>query len=846
MLERILVVSGINGNELLKSMSLNGQNTIGLRIVSPAELAQMSLLRAGIVIKETLVPTSEERLWMRDVMNKQNPTFKDVRSMTQAIHMLQRLAVGENEEAEIRERLGKGIFKNKNEKLLENYAAYRKLLAERGCVDTTDIIRKALTEGSTWETEFLTLSEMPLDPLSSALVQKLSGGKCREIGVCELYGHTNPLMPTSVRKIRDCYGASAEVDTVLREIYESGKLDACTIAVTDASYAQLLYDQALCYEIPVTFACGVSIQNTAPAKLLVRYYNWRQTGFGQDALSEMLDDPCFDFEKFSSLWKSAGDERKILETVLRNVRLGTDIEENARKLIDLKKSLDEQNNMMDPESHDYEELQKKILCLPFLENIAKELALPSYAFIRKYTRIRQEKTPAKRVLITELDKAAVGMVCRNLELLEKAGVSSEDVYVYIMSLSVADGSSLPGFVHVVTVENAFETMRKNLYVVGLSSLKFPGEPKENHLLLDDDLMRFDNAEMYLADEKVLRRKDTFDRLISLQHALGGAVVFSFAGMNVAELKTENPSSVLLEFDNTIETIGYFDNRLSRDGKVGENYLKPNVQLVSSGKDSEYTAFNSEAAFARSYSPSALEMFFQCPRRFFLQYLCGIQEPDEKDPYEVISRSDRGTLAHMLMERLAESPMSEEDFMDLSEKAFENFMKEHPPVAPTEEEKNNFLAMMKKAYALDAQNKGEIVFKEETLECVHSETGITLKGRPDRVERRGDNEFWVVDYKTKRTIEHKKDDVDTCLQNVLYAYMLSQNGNAVRGTEYWYFEKNRKISCSFDGEIMERLDEKMEIFATALRNGQFPISEDKEKACKYCKYGRICGKPVEEV
>lgn len=60
-MERIITVSGINGTELLRSLAAHGINTLGLRIMSPAELARTALMRSGISCGETFCPVRMRR-----------------------------------------------------------------------------------------------------------------------------------------------------------------------------------------------------------------------------------------------------------------------------------------------------------------------------------------------------------------------------------------------------------------------------------------------------------------------------------------------------------------------------------------------------------------------------------------------------------------------------------------------------------------------------------------------------------------------------------------------------------------------------------------------------------------
>ena len=82
---------------------------------------------------------------------------------------------------------------------------------------------------------------------------------------------------------------------------------------------------------------------------------------------------------------------------------------------------------------------------------------------------------------------------------------------------------------------------------------------------------------------------------------------------------------------------------------------------------------------KAWSPTALDSFFGCPRQFMLKYILGIPEPEDYDPFEIISAMDTGTLAHSLMEALGGESMDAAAFREKSEEYFERFLKEHPPL-----------------------------------------------------------------------------------------------------------------------------------------------------------------------
>ena len=105
---------------------------------------------------------------------------------------------------------------------------------------------------------------------------------------------------------------------------------------------------------------------------------------------------------------------------------------------------------------------------------------------------------------------------------------------------------------------------------------------------------------------------------------------------------------------------------------------------------------------------------------------------------------------------------------------------------------------------------------------------------------------IVDYKTGRQIRHVQDDVDTCLQVLIYAYMMEKQGYSVDGCEYRYLRLNEKVTCCYNDEMKEALNQKLQQFKSAMESGVFPIAdpEDQKEVCRYCQYGKVCGKKTE--
>ena len=146
--------------------------------------------------------------------------------------------------------------------------------------------------------------------------------------------------------------------------------------------------------------------------------------------------------------------------------------------------------------------------------------------------------------------------------------------------------------------------------------------------------------------------------------------------------------------------------------------------------------------------------------------------------------------------------------------------------------------MENAYKSDPHR--EVVLKEEDIHCVHP-TGVKLHGYPDRVEKLEDGSLLIVDFKTGRQISHTEDDIYSCLQIVIYAYLMESKGYKVSGGEYRYIRLNKSVSCKYDEEMKDKLSELLNTFKDMMENGYFPCGLD----CTFCKYDSICGRSSED-
>ncbi len=944
MKERIILAPGSNGTELLESLALHGINCIGVRICKAAELARFALMRSGVAVTEDFISIREEAaLTAQAVAGEKyfgNPSYTDIREIASALRQMRCLAGAGEEGDKLQSILPKGIFTEKNAALLNVYQRYMDILSDRHALDSVSLIRMAIEKSKVLDEEFLTLNEYPLNPLEKALVDHLSGGNYRRSSLRELFGGKAfgicsssaeegegpvPCAPdedglasgvsagdgsvpcvsdkdVSVPEIiyKNCYGAPNEVETILADIYQNRTLDECTVAVTDtAMYSQLFFDYALLHDIPIAFGCGIPIMNSNPARLLSLYYNWSTKGlFGADALTDMLFSDAFDRKKFFAQCPvtEEGFSLSTFYDVLCGLRLTNDRVLNERKVAGFKAAVT-RNSSEDSQDKLKEDgdIRKKLLCIPCLETAAEELSLPVEEFISKYVHIRKGNASYSQSLVMMLDRAAALAVFEELKVIRSSGAAQnvDDIIPNILKRNVCALRSGPGKLYVTGIDSAAASLRKHLYIAGLSASCFPGSPRENYLLLDADLHLFSEGAMpYTADGKILRRRESLLTMVQLASALGSTVCVSYSGLNVSELKRDNPSSLVYELlreqygssadvrelEKYIQKVGYFEPAISPSRLVGDAYTR-GQEILMAGKEADSAVFEvresskGEAAALnlakgepstlrasgegdspriniydkdKAWSPTALDIFFSCKRRFMLRYLLKIAEPDDYDPFQIISALDNGTMAHSLMEQLGKKnrqSVSRDEFVKMSGETFDRFILEHPPLiaenVPAVREQ--FLDMMETAYDMDPGR--EIALEEEDISCVH-ESGVRIHGFPDRVEKLEDGSYLIVDFKSGQRIAHVQDDITTCLQIVIYAYMMEQMGYKVSGGEYRYIRLGETVTCRYDEDMKKQLSNRLEEFLECMKNGTFPTpepSEDGTDPCRFCKYMTICGK-----
>lgn len=897
MQERIILAPGCNGTELLRSLAMHGVNTFNWRIMNATELARYALMHSGIAIEEEIISAKEEVGIVKEAMEGNSyfttKSYADVQSMTNAVRMIGKLVA---DESSVNEILKAGVFEAKNKALGQIYSNYTKSInnakniEKKKKIDSVGLIHKAIVKCNDVKFDIYTLKEYPLMPLEKALLDTLANNSKESISLLNLFGGSYE--KTHVESIKACYGAPNEVETALDEIYSKYNLDKCTLVIADTkTYSQLIFDYAVLYNLPITFGTGIPIKNSNPARLLKLYSLWAgANAFNTNEFNAMINDNSFNLGKLVKLLKDSVKKKvedKILTydisifdkdtkeksskfqwryffEVLGNLRITNSVSTNKQRLDGFKEAVAYDLNNVSADDREFKNVRLRELYVPVLEIVINEFNLKPEEFIKKYARLRTSSSNIKEILLKDLDVAASGTIAAELSNFRKFG--EEDVLSIvpdILNLSVLRQSCEGNKLHVCGVQGAITAIRSNMYILGMSAKNYPGAPKENYLLLDSDLEKFGAAGVeHTSNAKVINKLEFFDTILKLCSSLKCNIHLSFASKNVSDLKEQNASSVisnLLEnvtnLENTkidLEEVPYFEPKLSVTNVIGDNYNNAKIQLSN-----DEVAVDSEKYKCKlsdyGYSPSTLNDYFDCPRKFMLKHILGLKEPEEKKPYEILPATDNGTLAHALMEKLNNSKkltgsyLTEDEFLMEAKISFDNYLKKNPPLIAegVDKVKEYFVDMMRTAFRQDPHN--EVVLQEEKIQGEIK--GVNLHGYPDRVEKITDDEYVVVDFKTGKKDKHaitSKTTLDKIVgmyrQTFIYAYLL-ESKYAIKKCEYRYPALGIIEGYSFNQLVKNELEKQIEEFKNAVENGNFPYCSTSETSepCKYCKFINVCGK-----
>lgn len=794
-------------NDFLISCARNGLNHFGTRVITTSKLIKQILYYDDYKLIDPFYNQYIIYEIASEIPYFMNINFEDAADIYNAINIIDSLKKSDDfldifvEKAE---------FKEKNTALKTIYEKYHEFLQENNLYNDITLQQKALSKAKLTGEEIIIFEEFNLSYLEHLLLNKCFK-KIKKLSISQYMGKENAY---KVDSYVSSYGMVNEIEYVLSYINEHKYLyEDTNIIIFDQKYLTYLNNYQKLHDIKVSSYLNKPLSTSNPFKLFDLLYRYQKKEFfSYTSLKNILNSESFDIDKFNKNFEYNDEDIKTYADLK--------IEFNNYQNIERYKTLENYNERVDNfylYFHDYRQI------------------IDNYAILKD-----------------SFDEEAKDYIIKILDSINeyKMKIDIDTIYQFLLNKTLENTQQDINSLHIMDLNKALSKFNSHLFIIGLNSRYFPGTSFENHLLLDNDLKLFENDFAQYSYSKAEDNKKTLDAVISLYSSIGSDIHISYFDYDLEQLKQENPSSAIFEIykkqhkDTSIsdlqkemKNIGYTDFLCSKNKSIISSYLDNKIIKKPETNIEQYDSIK----LNRILSPTALEKYFTCPHYFYLRYILGLNEEDNDDPLVLIDEANLGSLVHKCMEEMPNTSTKEE-LISYSSKLFDEYLIKRVPVSQStvQDKKQDYLRMVKNGYENDPRNK--IIKSEMYIEFTCLD--IKFKGFIDRVERLQDGTYLIVDYKTYARVKNIANDINTCLQIVLYAYGLKQNGYDVRRLEYRYLNNTRVIVVDYDEAMEKALLAKVQKFKDNLYNGKFDTAQD-SSLCRYCAYSFFCKKERED-
>ena len=596
------------------------------------------------------------------------------------------------------------------------------------------------------------------------------------------------------------FGRPCEADYVFSEI-QKYPIDECQIVVTNNSDALEIMEMVETLHIPYTSHIGVPVISTKAGTLLNYLFNLENLSFGVDGFKALFDCPYFNIDAFKSM---IPEDTKNIDRVFSDfIKYAGWLRLNFTEYRDI-----------------YPNLYQKPCIYNMLEKLQDSLIDGRDSFIKEYI---VDPTPLDNLVIESIRKIE--------EASQKYGFDQKDVLLEYLGSSIDKKISKSGCLYITDISSALSSLRKHNFIIGLTS-DFPGGPKENYLIFDEEYEKT-GSDLYLSKEIVKRKEKVLRSLIDASEDL----YLTYPYFELASLEDKNPSSVIFDLYNGddishIPEYGFKDMKLD----INKEVYKARIENLKSDLEKDIISLNYDKnrILNKKYSPSSFYKFFK--EEYYLDFMFSsildIKIDNEDDPYVVIPANEMGTLIHEVMEGFQKNKTSKIELLNKASTAFDNFLPKKPPMIPSSvaASKEHFLRLVASLYKMDPGHKH--IYSERYIEG--SIEGINFGGMFDRLEQDVLGNYIIVDYKTGRNVEHIGEDPVTCLQGLIYAYLIENYGLfnvKINRIEFRYPEKEVTVSITYSDENKQKMLDMMKEFKKAVEEQTLFKSFD-FKAQKY--------------
>lgn len=928
MTEKILITENYSaGNQLKENITKNGINTINLKSTTLLELAIQQSKNMVRELSLEIVDNDLLGIYTDMIIRKQ---LKDQK--LKYFHKLQAspgfLKSMKNSLIELRmagiesKSLMADHFVNTNKaddirlilKELEN------LLVINKQIDTAGLYKIALgianeEMGSKWRKRiYIIPGNTRYSQLEQQYLQHLTGGIYEVIGTDKQENQLANMVCSNLN-LTKAYGVINETAAVIRDIKRNKTLldNNLILHTVQEPYTQLLYLLCERHNLPVTFSEGISISNTKAGKLISSLLEWIQNNYQEQTFKTILKNSYL-------LMEGEKPSYQRIQKVLGEAHIGWDRNRYLKALDSYGIEENEKAKEKDQETIDW----LKLLVTSLLDKIPEVDGL-GRCDLRKLAEGLADIIKEYHKPTSELNAIGKEAVLGRLEILEnyqgESMPQSEALLLIsdtIGDLRVCSTGPTPGKIHVASYRKGLFLDRKNTFIIGLDSSKFPGQAIEDPILLDIERKRI-SQDLPLIKEQV---KDNEQDMMLLLEEITEELTLSYSCYNTTEHKEQNPAGIFLQVYRLLEmdgrksykdlneylkkTEGYIDEDEEAILNLNEWWLKktdydhnkvsgtllsqlyPGMaagQMSRQHQESpDFTQYDGKINFdmgrAPIFSASQLEKLAKCPYLYFLSHILGLWKQEEfKYSMEVwLDPLNRGSLLHKIYELFLlslkdskEKPSLEkhkELIEKIADEEIEKMKKEIPPPSERVYLLEKGLLLEDCRYFIKIEENRTDGFLPEYFEMpfgfdkenrltieLNSGKKISVRGLIDRVDKRGTDEYKIIDYKTGsaygfghneyfnngRHIQHALYAI--ALEKTLKEQGLSQNPKIVESGYLFPTVKGQGQWIGRDASKKDSLYQLLEDLLEIFDEGSFIRSDNKDKSkdnpCSYCDYLLMC-------
>ncbi len=308
-------------------------------------------------------------------------------------------------------------------------------------------------------------------------------------------------------------------------------------------------------------------------------------------------------------------------------------------------------------------------------------------------------------------------------------------------------------------------------------------------------------------------------------------------------KAENPSEFVVNIQDILDKKDYSQYDLdSYNFECKKSITKRNYDYKR-----DFSAYINSLLEDRFYSPSAINIYLDCPRQYLYNNILNI-----KSKYEISDSKNYGTSIHFALDEAVQFAKENDSYPDVQFviQKFINKLDSLPLTSPQQRKilKTRAENELKSYWAQFCSTPvGNLYVSEFSLK--QKQENYNFFGIIDRIDKNDDGTYSIYDYKTGspktlREVSQNGKNENYYNQIGLYKYFFEkQTGKKVKETVLVFpADCTKNLALNLTNEECEAIFEKFKKAVDNIKNHEFEPSY-KKTACEFCSYRDFCSLDV---